>query len=147
MLRILIDTSVWLDVAKDHRQQIMLRYLDQLIDSGEVGLIVPRQVVEEFARNRDRIIKANTQSLSSVFKRVKDTVSRFGDEVHREATLAQLNDVDHRIATLSEAVIDSIESIESLFEKADVVETSDPIKLRAAERAIARRAPFHKQKN
>lgn len=147
MLKLLIDTCVWLDTAKDHRQQITLRYLDQLIDSGKVGLIVPRQVVDEFARNRDRIIKENTQSLSSVFKRVKDTVSRFGDEAHREATLAQLNDVDHRIATLSEAVIGSIEQIEALFEKAEVIETSDSIKLRVADRAIMCRAPFHKQRN
>ena len=147
MLKLLVDTCVWLDTAKDHRQQITLRYLDQLIDSDQVRLIVPRQVVDEFARNRDRIIKENTQSLSSVFKRVKDTVSRFGDEAHREATLAQLNDVDHRIATLSEAVIDSIEQIEALFNKAEVVTTSDAIKLRVADRAITGRAPFHRQRN
>jgi hypothetical protein len=147
MLRLLIDTCVWLDTAKDYRQQVTLRYLDQLIDSGKVGLIVPSQVIDEFARNRERIIKENTQSLSSVFRRVKAAVSRFGDETHREATLAQLNDVDHRIATLSEAVIDRIEQIEALFEKAEVVETTDAIKLRAADRALSWRAPFHKQKN
>lgn len=90
---------------------------------------------------------ANQQSLSSVFRRVKDTVNRFGDEAHRAATLAQLNDVDHRIATLSEAAVDSIEHIERLFERGEVVETSDPVKVRAAERAITRRAPFHKGKN
>jgi PIN domain len=147
MLGLLIDTCVWLDIAKDYRQEVTLRYLDQLIDSGQVRLIVPRQVIDEFARNRDRIIKENTRSLSSVFKRVKDTVSRFGDESHREATLAQLNDVDHRIATLSEAVIGNIEEIEALFEKAEIFETSDHIKLRAADRAITGRAPFHKKKN
>jgi hypothetical protein len=147
MLRLLIDTCVWLDTAKDYRQQVTLRYLDQLIDSGKVGLIVPRQVMDEFARNHDRIIKENTQSLSSVFRRVKDAVSRFGDETHREATLAQLNDVDHRIATLSEAVIGSIEQIEAMFEKAHVLETTNAIKLRAADRALSWRAPCHRQKN
>jgi hypothetical protein len=147
VLRLLIDTCVWLDMAKDHRQQVTLRYLEELIDAGEVGILLPSQVLCEFARNRDRIIKENQQSLSSIFKRVKDTVSRFGDEVHRTETLAQLNNVDHRIATLSEAVVESIEHIERIFTKARVINVTDRIKVRAAERAIARRAPFHKGKN
>ncbi|MDP2214092.1 PIN domain-containing protein [Phenylobacterium sp.] len=147
MLKLLIDTCVWLDTAKDHRQQVTLRYLEELIDAGEVSLILPRQVLEEFANNRDRIIRENQQSLSSVFRRVKDTVNQFGDEAHRAATLSQLNDVDHRIATLSEAVVGSIEHIERLFGRTEVVELSDPMKVRAAERAITRRAPFHRGKN
>jgi hypothetical protein len=37
------------------------------MDAGEVDLVVPRQVVDEFTRNRERIIKENQHSLSSVF--------------------------------------------------------------------------------
>lgn len=147
MLSLLIDPCVWLDLAKDYRQETILSTLDYLIDGGEVALILPQQVVEEFARNRERIIKENQQSLASVFKRVKDAVQRFGRDEERGATLAQLNDVDHRIATMSEAVIGSIEHVERLFAKAAVIETSDAIKLRAADRAINRTAPFHGKKN
>ncbi len=147
MLKLLIDTCVWLDLAKDHRQQVTLRYIEKLIDAGEIALIVPRQVVDEFARNRDRIIKENQQSLSSVFKRVKDTVRRFGEEEHRDDVLGQLDDVDHRLSTLSEAVVESIEDIESLFAKVTLTETNEAMKARAADRAIAKRAPFHKNKN
>jgi hypothetical protein len=43
MLRLLIDTCVWLDMAKDHRQQVTLRYLEELIDAGEVGILLPSQ--------------------------------------------------------------------------------------------------------
>lgn len=147
MLRLLIDTCVWLDIAKDHRQQVTLRYLEELIESGEVSLLLPRQVVDEFDRNRERIIKENQQSLSSIFKRVKDTVSRFANEDNRAATLAQLNDVDHRIATLSEAVVGSMEQIERLFGRAEIIEATEQVKVRAAECAIAKRAPFHRGKN
>jgi PIN domain len=147
VLTLLIDTCVWLDVAKDHRQEVTLRYLEELIETGEVGLLLPRQVLDEFARNRDRIIKENQQSLSAVFKRVKETVGRFGDETHRAQTLAQLNEVDHRIATLSEAVVGSIEMIEGLFRRAIVMDPSDRVKVRAADRALAKRAPFHRNKN
>jgi predicted nucleic acid-binding protein len=147
MLKLLIDTCVWLDLAKDHRQQVTLRYIEELMEAGEIALVVPRQVANEFSRNRDRIIKENQQSLSSVFKRVKDTIRRFGDEEHRNSVLEQLDDVDHRLSTLSEAVIDSIEHIERLFEKVTPIETTEAVKLRATDRAMTKRAPFHRNKN
>jgi hypothetical protein len=147
MLKLLIDTCVWLDLAKDHRQQVTLRYIEQLMEAGEIALVVPIQVVNEFTRNRDRIIKENQQSLSSVFKRVKDTIRRFGDEERRNNVLEQLDDVDHRLSTLSEAVIDSIEHIERLFEKVTPAEITDAVKLRATDRAMTKRAPFHRNKN
>ncbi|MBM0204056.1 DUF4935 domain-containing protein [Micromonospora sp. STR1s_5] len=56
MLRLLIDTCVWLDLAKDYRHQPTLASLEQLVESNEVSLIVPRQAVDEFARNKERII-------------------------------------------------------------------------------------------
>lgn len=99
VLKILVDTSVWLDLAKDYRQQTLLSCLEELIKQDEVELILPRIVLDEFARNRDRIIRESGQSLSSLFKRVKDTVDRFGADEKKTATLDQLNDIDHRIAT------------------------------------------------
>jgi hypothetical protein len=55
--RILIDTSVWLDVAKDYRQQTLLSALEELTKRGIVVLLVPDIVREEFARNKARIIE------------------------------------------------------------------------------------------
>lgn len=147
MLRILVDTCVWLDIAKDYRQQPVIHALESLVKEGEVSLVVPRIVLDEFARNKDRIIADSGRSLSSVFKRVKESITQFGSEDGREKTLAQLNDVDHRIATLGEAVNDSIGRLENLFAVSEIVETTDAVKIRAANRAIDKRAPFHKSKN
>jgi len=61
--------------------------------------------------------------------------------------LRQLNDVDHRLPTLGEAAVDTIGRIEKLFAHTPVIETSDAVKLRAAQRAIDKRAPFHRQRN
>ncbi|OHV17225.1 hypothetical protein BK022_07000 [Methylorubrum extorquens] len=147
MLRLLIDTCVWLDVAKDYRHQPTLRALESLVEGGEVHLILPRQAIDEFARNKERIIKDSGRSLSSTFKRVKEAVRQFGDEEARQQAIAVMEDVDHRIAILGEAVNDSIARIEKLFAGAEVVETSDAVKLRAAQRAVDKQAPFHKEKN
>jgi len=147
VLHLLVDTCVWLDMAKDYRHQATLAALEQMIEAGEVTLIVPTQSVDEFARNKDRIIRDSGKSLSSTFKRVKDAVRQFGKVEGREEALASLDDVDHRITILGEAVHESVQRIEKLFGAAILVETSDSVKLRAAQRAVDKRAPFHKDKN
>jgi hypothetical protein len=145
--RILIDTSVWLDVAKDYRQQTLLSALEELTKRGTVMLLVPDIVREEFARNKARIIEDSRRSLSSTMKRVKEVVDRFGAGNAKPLVLEQLNEIDHRAATLGEAVNDSIARVEVLLVAGKKLKTTNAIKLRAAERAIAKLAPFHRQRN
>ena len=144
---ILIDTCVWLDVAKDYQQQAILAALEELIRQGSIALIVPRIVIDEFTRNKARIIEESGRSLSSTLKRVKEAVEKFGDPRKKNAVLRQLNDVDHRLPTLGEAAVETVGRIEKLFAHTPVIEISDAVKLRAAQRAIDKRAPFHRQRN
>jgi hypothetical protein len=147
MLHLLVDTCVWLDMAKDYRHQPTLAALEQMIKDKEVTLVVPKQSVDEFARNKDRVVRDTGRSLSSTFKRVKEAVRQFGKVEGRDDALASLDDVEHRITILGEAVHESIQRIEKLFAAAKLVETDDAVKLRAAQRAVDKRAPFHKDKN
>ncbi len=147
MFRILIDTCVWLDLAKDYRQRALLGALEELIRHGEVSLIVPHVVVDEVSRNKARIIEESNRSLSGSLKRVKEAVDKYGDQRGKRAALRLLNDVDHRLPTLGEAAAESIARVEELFKAATIIETSDDVKLRAAQRAIDGRAPFHRQRN
>jgi hypothetical protein len=144
---ILIDTCVWLDVARDYQQQAILAALEELIRQEEIALILPRTVIDEFARNKARVIEESSRSLSSTLKRVKEAVEKFGDPRKKSAVLSQLNDVDHRLPSLGEAAVDTISRIEKLFAHTPVIEISDAVKLRAAQRAIDKRAPFHRQRN
>lgn len=146
-LNLLIDTSVWLDLTKDHRQLPLLDALSTMVRNGQVVLIVPQIVIDEFARNRERVMAASRASLSSHFKRVKEAIVQFAPEEGRAATLAQLNEVDHRIVSAGEAVNEAVDIIENLFAEIAPVPISDPFKIRAADRAIAKVAPFHRQMN
>ncbi len=103
MLRVLIDTCVWLDMAKDYRHRPTLAALEQLVEAKEVSFILPCQAVDEFARNKDRIIRESGRSLSSTFKRVKEAVRQFGKTDGKNEALATLDDIDHRITILGEA--------------------------------------------
>lgn len=49
-LKLLIDTSVWLDLVKDYRHQPIISALEDMISAGEIELLVPQVVLDEFAR-------------------------------------------------------------------------------------------------
>lgn len=147
MFKLLIDTCVWLDLARDHRQHTILSALCELIRQRDAELILPRTIIDEFARNKSRVVEESTRSLSSTMKRVKEVVEKYGDPRQRGVVLRELNDVDHRLPLLGESVVGAIAQIEGLFALTSVIEVSDAVKLRAAHRAIERRAPFHRQRN
>jgi hypothetical protein len=145
VLILLIDTSVWLDLTKDPRNLPLLDALSEMVEGSAVKLIVPQIIVDEFARNRDRVMASSRASLSSHFKRVKEAIVQFAPEEGRDATLKQLNEVDHRIC--GEAVNEALGLIEKLFETTTPVPVSDSQKVRAADRALAKIAPFHRKMN
>ncbi|WP_271400150.1 PIN domain-containing protein [Salinicoccus roseus] len=147
MYKILIDTCVWLDLAKDYQQQATLDALEESIQQGKVELILPRTIIDEFERNKDRIVEQSGRSLSSTLKRVKKVIDKFGDPEQKMDVITQLNDVDHRLPMLGEAAADMVNQIERLFSSTPIIEISDAVKIRSAQRAIDKRAPFHRQRN
>src|ERR1700730_4414795 len=147
MFEILIDTCVWLDLAKDNQGQGVLGVLETLVRQKQVSIILPRTVLDELTRNKARVAGEGSRSLSTVLKRAREVVHRPGDGKNKQIVLDQLNDVDYKLPSLGESAIEAIGRIEKLFTSTTVVETSDEVKLRAAQRAIDRRAPFHLPRN
>ena len=147
MLRLLVDTDVWLQIVQDHRNAALIEALERMIAAGEVALVVPEQAAAEFARNKERIVRDSGKSLSGTFKRVRAAVAQFAQGHERDAVLKGLDDVGNRITVLGEAVNGLISRVEAMFASAVAVPTSDAVRLRAAQRAIDKRAPFHLNKN
>src|SRR5439155_19300199 len=83
MFRMLVDTCVWLDVARDRKQIALLGVVEQMIRRRLLSLIVPRLLLDEFRRNRARIEKDSAKSLASQLKIVKDAVKKEGTPCHR----------------------------------------------------------------
>jgi PIN domain-containing protein len=131
MLHLLVDTCVWLDLAKDYREQPVISALEDLIAARQVKLIVPQVVLDEFSRNRGRVVEDARRGLQSHFRLVREAVNRFGEDEYRSATLAALNDVDHKIFTGNESAIGSVEQIEKLLTAQLALATTDAIKCSA----------------
>lgn len=147
MFRLLVDTCVWLDLAKDYRQLALLDAIEDLVRDGAVELILPRTVVTEYEHNKSRVIEDGGRSLSNALKRARELVDRLGNGAEKLIALEQLEEVDYRLPQLRESAIESVVRIEALFRKSPVVETSEQVLLAAAKRATDRRAPFHRQRN
>ena len=129
MYKILFDTCVWLELAKDYKQQAILSALEELILQGDIELILPRTVVDEFTQNKTRILEQNSRSLSSTLKLAKEIVDKLCDPMQKKSVLSQLNDIDYRLSSLGEEAVDTISRIEKLFEITPIIEISDAVKI------------------
>ena len=147
MLKLLVDTCVWLDLAKDYRQQPVITALQELIVAGEVDLLMPEIVLDEFERNKARVVADAQRSLQSHFRLVRDAVDRFGDEASKSTTLKALHEADHAAVSKGEAVNQSIARIERLIQSSRRLPATKAIKQRVTERALAQRAPYHRSRN
>lgn len=146
MFNILIDTSVWLDLAADPKQTPLLDALTSLVTDGRINLLVPRIVVTEFQKNRSRVAKSSAKSLASHFDQVKDAVRRAeNDSKQKEKVLGYLSDLNLRIPVLGGPAEGTLARIEEIFKGAAIIETGSDAKLKAADRALNRKAPFHNE--
>jgi hypothetical protein len=121
--------------------QPVISAMEDLVQAGQLRLLVPQVVLEEFARNKERVATDAARSLRSHFNLVREAVNRFGAETAKAATLEALNEVDHVAIIKGEAVNESINRIEKLLTSVPPLPTTDAIKARVTDRAIANRAP------
>lgn len=123
MLKLLIDTSVWLDLAKDYRNLPLLTLLGDLVERDEAELLVPEVVREEFARNRARVLASAKASQGEVFKRARNAVRQFGNEERKAVALRELDDVAHSLAIHGEASNESMQLSHASFQQREISET------------------------
>lgn len=148
MFHVLIDTSVWLDLAENQRQTPLINVISELVQEKQITLLVPQIVLNEFKANRGRVAARSVKSLSTHFNLVKEAVRNAPAGVQKEQVLTYLSDLDHRIPIVGAAASGALDQIEVMMNKGVVLKTSDAAKLKAAGRALDRKAPFqHEGKN
>ena len=97
MVYLLVDTSVWLDLATDIDGQKLIVAIRVLAQDGRVTLLVPQVVIDEFERNRDRVESSMTRSMSANFRRVGTRIEAHGQGDGRAAALRELDNLTHRV--------------------------------------------------
>lgn len=146
-IKLLIDTDIWLNLAKDYRMVPVLTAIQDLIDANTIELIMPQIILDEFARNRDRVLEDTKRSLASYFRHVREAVAQFAEDDKKATTLSQLDEIDHKIAMTGEVSKWTLDAIDKIMAASPPIATTDAAKIKAAERALAKVAPFHLSKN
>lgn len=145
--RVLLDSNLWLDLASDPRLTPVLTAIDALVSEGDVELLVPQLVLDEFARNQDRVVEQMQRSLSSHLKHVRDAATELVEEEARPETLAHLDALQLRFATRGSVARPTVDTVERLMAATPPILASDSVKVSAVERAIRHQAPFHGSRN
>ena len=147
MLHMLLDTCVWLDLARQADGAKLVVMLRELSDQGKLALLVPDIVIEEFERNRDKVQTTMTRSISSRFREVRKAIEEHGRETNKDKVLSELDNITHQVPIITELATQNFNAILELLHKGKRIQATAQMKELAVERALAKRAPFHREKN
>jgi hypothetical protein len=146
-VRLLLDTCVWLDLAGSDANEPLLGALETLHRQQMINIVVPQIVRDEFASNKDRVIRESGRSLAGALKRARVAVWTYGDKRKRRNAAAVLDDIEHKLNNAPDNTAQAIARIEKMFADATSCVTNAEATLRASERALQKKAPFHNGRN
>lgn len=145
-IRILLDTCIWLNLAGDYRNMPILHRMSEMVEASEIEFLVPDVVIEEFQRNRARVLKQSQVSQTDTFKRVRNAIQQYGDG-DTDPVLQSILDVEHKIAVHGEAANETMVKVEDILTSCDIIVPSVFARSRAANRAMDRVAPCLSNRN
>jgi predicted nucleic acid-binding protein len=146
VLHLLVDTSVWLDLAKRRDGQRLIHALGQVIMDGDVELLVPELVIDEFERNRERIEQSMTTSVVDRFKLLQKDLEALTAEWHRPGFEA-INALAYEMPLIGAMATRNFRDILDLLRKGRRLEPGDAERAAVVQRGLAKQAPFHRHKN
>jgi hypothetical protein len=142
-----VDTCVWLDLAKDINGQKLIVAVRVLGHEGRVSLLVPQIVIDEFDRNHDRVAADMTRSMSAHFRRVRVAIEQHGQGDGRQVALNELDNLTHRVPLINQMATRNFNDVRDLLNNGRVLSPSAHEQERVVQRALDKRAPFHRAKN
>jgi predicted nucleic acid-binding protein len=142
----LVDTSVWLDLAKRRDGQKLIHALGQVILDGDVELIVPTVVINEFERNRERIEQSMTTSVADRFKLLKKDLEDLSADWHRPAFDA-IAGLAHEMPLIGAMATRNFNDILQMLNDGRVLDDTEVEQARVVRRGLQKKAPFLRNKN
>ena len=146
MLHLLVDTSTWLDLCKRRDGQRWIVALRVLAHQGDVELLVPRLVVDEFERNRHRIETSMTASVAQRFKLIKQDLDDYGGEDQAQA-LKVIVDLAHHVPLIGAMTSRNFDEVLALLRAGRDLTPGDAEHRAVIERGLSKQAPFHRSRN
>lgn len=144
MLRLLIDTSVWLDLASSREGQKWIVPLRVLAFQKKLELLVPAVIIEEFNRNRPRLEAAVTTSIIDRLRQLRRELRDFAGDRHEQVWLEETR---QHIPLVNAAAPQNFREIAELLRKGKRLVPTELEYARVIQRGLDKKAPFSSDKN
>ncbi|MEV5877511.1 PIN domain-containing protein [Streptomyces sp. NPDC052101] len=139
MLRLLIDTSVWLNIAKRRDGQQIIVPLRVLFFQKKLDLLIPSIIAEEFERNRPRAEAATSSSVRERFRLLRQDLQDYGDDAAQQ----WVAEMAHHIPHVSTRSLQNFSEISDLLRSGTALRPGDSEYAAIVKRGLARKAPLH----
>lgn len=146
VLHLLVDTSTWLDLSKRRDGQRWIVALRVLLHQGEVELIVPSLVVDEYERNQERVQASMTASVAQRFKLIRQDLDDYGG-VDTAAALRTIEELARHAPLIGAMTTRNFDEVLELLRAGRTVEPTESNRRAVIERGLAKQAPFHRSRN
>jgi hypothetical protein len=144
VLRLLIDTSAWLDLAMRRDGQKWIVPLRGFLRQGKLELLVPPLVIEEFERNRPRSEAAVTKSALTRLRQLRRELHEFAGEKHEHVWLEE---TEQHIPLVNAMAPQNFREIAELLIKGTRLKATNADRARVVQRGLEKKAPFSTGKN
>lgn len=146
MLRLLVDTSVWLDLVKRRDGQRWIVPIRALTFGHDLELLVPPVLLEELTRNRERIEAAMSTNVAERFRLLRRDIVDYAGADSDEA-LSWIDTLAHQVPMIGAMATRNFEDILDLLQKGRSLHPSSTEYARVVQRGLDKAAPLHRQKN
>ncbi|MGD9526605.1 MAG: PIN domain-containing protein [Dehalococcoidia bacterium] len=144
MLWLLVDTSVWLDLARSRDGQALIVPIRALTHWQRLKLLVPQIVIDEFERNRPIAEARVAQSVADRFRELRRDLHEYADP---ERLDEWLDEMTHQVPMISAMTLQNFREISELLAAGQRLEPTTADHEQVIRRALDKRAPFHLPKN
>lgn len=146
MLHLFVDTSTWLDLAKRRDGQRLIVPIRVLTFQGQLNVLVPRVVVDEFERNRPKVEASMTSEVTQRFKLIRRDLVQYGND-QQAAALEMVDQLAHQVPLIGAMTTRNFEEIRQQLDRGTPVEPTADEHARVVARGLAKSAPFHRSRN
>jgi hypothetical protein len=146
VLRLLVDTSTWLDLAKRRDGQKWIVAIRLNVQWGNLQLLVSSLVIDEFQRNRPRVEASMTSSVADRLKQMRRDFDEYGGETYQEA-IEVIDKLAHQVPLIGAMTTRNFDEILALLRAGKNIEPTDGERSRVVQRGLDNKAPFHRSTN
>ncbi|MFH5883996.1 PIN domain-containing protein [Halalkalibaculum sp. DA3122] len=140
------DTNIWISYVAKNWPAGIIDQIKEKRDSGEIILLTNDIIIQEWERNKETTLKDVAKKADEVFSYTKKMFENFDDEMEDKYGELVKDFLSHR-SEFIETAKQQVEETEKLIKECDVTPITDEMKIKAAEWALQKQAPFIKNKN